>query len=149
MLRMVTSPPPLSAYRTLLPNQLYVLVARVAPTPRGTLAMNWVLQNQLVGAEVAFDDLLDEAFVNLAEGLKITGYSSDEGSDTLLEFTGVDAVHLPPRSRSRTSACRWPRPSAATVSSPGSPVTKKLHVVRVDRLFHDCPEGDGVRLRTP
>ena len=95
MLRMVTSPPPLSAYRTLLPNQLYVLVARVAPTPRGTLAMNWVLQNQLVGAEVAFDDLLDEAFVNLAEGLKITGYSSDEGSDTLLEFTGVDAVHLP------------------------------------------------------
>lgn len=95
MLRMATSPPPMSAYRTLLPNQLYVLVARVAPTPRGTLALNWVLQNQLVGADITFDALLDEAFVNLAAGLKITGYSSDDGSDTLLEFTGVDAVHLP------------------------------------------------------
>lgn len=94
MLRMVTSPPPMSAYRTLLPNQLYVLVARVAPTPRGTLNLNWVLQNQFAGADVALDDLLDEAFVNLAAGLKTTGYSLGDGSSTdVLEITR-DNIHL-------------------------------------------------------
>lgn len=94
MLRMVTSPPPMSAYRTLIPNQLYVLVARVAPTPHGTLGLNWVLQNESVGADVAFDDLLEEAFANLAAGLQITGYSTN-GSDTIVEFTGDDTVHMP------------------------------------------------------
>jgi hypothetical protein len=94
MLRMVTSPPPLSAYRTLLPNQLYVLVARAAPTPHGTLALNWVLQNQLAVTGVAFDDLLDEAFANLAAGLTTTGYSLGDGSGTdILEITGHDTVH--------------------------------------------------------
>ena len=95
MLRMVTSPPPMSAYRTLLPNQLYVLVAQVAPTPRGTLNLNWVLQNQFAGADIAFDDLLDEAFVNLAAGLKTTGYSLGDGSSTdILEITRDDTIHL-------------------------------------------------------
>jgi hypothetical protein len=53
-----------------------------------------VLENQLVGADIAFDDLLDEAFGNLAAGLQITGYSTN-GSDTILEFTGDDTVHMP------------------------------------------------------
>jgi hypothetical protein len=136
ILRMTTSPPPMSAYLTLLPNQLYVLVARATPTPRGTLSLSWVLQNHLIGADITFEDLLDTAFVNLGAGLKITGHSTDDGSETLLEFTGVDTVHMP------AAAIAIPNFHEQVASFLGGDcflagITchDKLHIVRADSDF--------------
>ncbi|WP_194832224.1 hypothetical protein [Nocardia sp. XZ_19_369] len=95
MLRMVQLPPPMSASRALIPNQLYLLAARVAPTPRGTLSMSWVLRNQVDSGEVDFDAALAEAFSNLSDGMRIGVGESASGADRLLFFEGTTTTFMP------------------------------------------------------
>ncbi|SDM55324.1 hypothetical protein SAMN04489726_2206 [Allokutzneria albata] len=52
-----------------IPGQLYVTLARCAPTPRGTIGMNHVLRNQVEDEE--FVELAVEAMGNLRDGLQV------------------------------------------------------------------------------
>lgn len=94
LLRMGPNPPPDSAYRTLIPNVLYLCAANVGWTPRKTLAMQWVLQSFL-NNEFTFDGVLDEGFANLARALQIEDMSSEDGSEHLLVFKGKTPLHMP------------------------------------------------------
>lgn len=95
LLRMVQLPPPLSASRELIPNQLYLLAARVAPTPRGTLGMSWVMRNQVDSGEVDFDEVLTEAFSNLSDGMRIGVGESEDRTERLLSFEGQTPTFMP------------------------------------------------------
>ena len=94
LLRMGPNPPPESAYRTLIPNALYLCAANVGWTPRRTLRMQWVLQSFL-NNEFTFDGVLDEAFANLAPALRIENMSAEDGSQHLLVFKGETPLHMP------------------------------------------------------
>ncbi|WP_433660366.1 hypothetical protein ACQPW1_46960 [Nocardia sp. CA-128927] len=138
MLRMVQLPPPMSASRELIPNQLYLLAARVAPTPRGTLSMSWVLQNHVDSGAVDFDEELAEAFSNLWDRLRIGVGADAEGTNQLLSFEGQTTTFMP----------------AAAIATPnfhdrlaehlsgdrfvaGISCHDKLHVVRADSSWVD------------
>lgn len=95
LLRMVTSEPPLSASRTLIPNQLYVLAAWVSPTPRGTLGMNWVLKNFVEQEQINFDDVLAAAYADLWENVTVGAYDAKDGTDRMLQLEGNSLTFMP------------------------------------------------------
>ncbi|MFC9440451.1 hypothetical protein [Nocardia sp. NPDC057030] len=63
----------------LIPNQLYLLAARVAPTPRGTLGMSWVMRNQvdtfMPAAAIAAPDFHDRLVELLGGDRFVAGIS--------------------------------------------------------------------------
>lgn len=63
----------------LVPGRLFVTLATVGPTARGTIGMNHVTQSGLSGRP--FGDLMAEAFGALAGGLEINCYSDDENPE--------------------------------------------------------------------
>ncbi|MBU3064002.1 hypothetical protein KO481_21025 [Nocardia sp. NEAU-G5] len=97
LLRTGSEPPELLASHALIPGGLYVVVAGVAPTPRGTLNMQWILRNQLEEKNIAFETVLAEAGENLKRGLRMVLRGDGlEGSDgRILHVEGVDATHMP------------------------------------------------------
>lgn len=60
----------------IVPGRVFVSVATVAPTPRGTIGMNHITHGGLAGR--SFDDLVTQAAVNLADGLQIDGHRDPE-----------------------------------------------------------------------
>ncbi len=94
MLRTAAEPPRQVASRELIPGQLYVVVAGVAPTPQGSLGMHWVLEKQVQEAGFTFDDVLAEANANLGEGLR-TVLRGESARERVVHFQGVDSRHLP------------------------------------------------------
>lgn len=102
VLRTTTPTSPLAAYRTLIPDRLYLVIAHVTPT-HGGLGIDWVRSSQLVGTKVTFDDLLEEAFANLTAGLQVAVLSSEDGSNSALQIAGVGVRQM----------------AAAAVASPG------------------------------
>lgn len=94
MLRTTAEPPPLMASRALIPGQLYVVVAGVAPTPQGSLGMHWVLEKHVQEAGFTFEDVLAEANANLGEGLR-TVLRGETARDRVVHFQGIDSRHMP------------------------------------------------------
>ncbi|WP_153411992.1 hypothetical protein [Nocardia macrotermitis] len=94
MLRTAAAPPPLLAHRELVPGQLYVVVAGVAPTPTGSLGMHWVLEKHVQDTDFTFEDVLAEANANLGEGLR-TVLRGESARDRVVHFQGIDSRHLP------------------------------------------------------
>ncbi|MEV5650140.1 hypothetical protein AB0L57_17990 [Nocardia sp. NPDC052254] len=94
LLRTTSEPPSPLASHVLIPGGLYVVVAAVGPTPRGTLGMNWVLEHHLEGMDFTFGDIRAEAAQNLRNGLRMA--MAGNGADIqVLHVEGVDATHMP------------------------------------------------------
>ena len=86
------------AHRTFVPGKLHVAMARVAMTPAGRIGMNHVTPALLDGQ--SFDEVLEEAFAALAQGLRVEGLADPDrtGEVAVLQRQGPfasSAVALP------------------------------------------------------
>ncbi|MEE6259168.1 hypothetical protein [Plantactinospora sonchi] len=86
-------------HQTLVPGRLFVALAMVAPTPRGTLGMSHLTHDtrQRIG-EPPVADLFEEAYGSLSRGLRIDGRESEKGHLLTLHREGslaASAVALP------------------------------------------------------
>jgi hypothetical protein len=85
--------------RPLVPEKVFVALAMVSMTPRGTLGMQWVTPHhyQQLG-EPPFGELLELAAGNLSQGLRVSGHRTPNGDILTLERPGYlagSAVALP------------------------------------------------------
>jgi hypothetical protein len=83
----------------LVPEKVFVALAMVSLTPRGTLGMQWVTPHhyQQLG-EPPFGELLELAAGNLSQGLRVNGHQTPDGDVLTLERPGYlagSAVALP------------------------------------------------------
>lgn len=97
LLRTASEPPPFLASRALIPDELYVVVAGVAPTARGTLNMKWVMENELARDGVTFEDVLADAAASLGGGLRLVARDDgiEDSDGWILHVEGVDDVYMP------------------------------------------------------
>ena len=87
-------------HHDLVPGQLSVTLAAVAPTPQGTIGMNHLTHSEL--QQQSFTDLLSRAYSTLTTGLRIDGHPDESDPDKVSVLTvrregsfAASAVALP------------------------------------------------------
>ena len=143
-------------HRTVVPGRLYVTVARVAPTPHGTIGMVHLGPGEL--GDRPFEEVLAEGGDNLTRGLRVEGRVQPGGDPSrpdmlVVQREGTHAssvVTLPDVLQQLSTFLGDPRMFVAVPDPDIVLVTRQDSVFAEDLrqavLTSDCPSGELVPL---